>query len=220
MKFFPLTVGDDFFEHPDYVLDLAKSVEYSEEDFTYYPGVTSKKNLHEIDRELFQWVMEKIISLYWDLKYTNINWDCKMDFHKIEPREGILNKGAIHYDSESVSMAGVIYFNKDTIKDTGTSFYKKKEEHQFYTLTDEYLKPLEKYHAGLDVPEIDTIYEKHYNMFEETIRVQNQYNRLCCYSPEVWHGPTTYGDSTRYTLRIFTSYLNSSEQNYPLTRRI
>ena len=72
MKFFPLTVVDDFFEHPDYVLDLAKSVEYSEEDFTYYPGATSKKNLHEIDRELFQWVMEKIISLYWDLSLIHI----------------------------------------------------------------------------------------------------------------------------------------------------
>ncbi len=223
MKFFPLAVVDDFFEHPDYVSDLARSVEYEEPDFTYHPGVTSKKKLHEIDKDLFQWTMERIISLYWDLKYTNVNWDCKMDFHKIEPyhdQDSILNRGAIHYDAESVVFAGVVYLNKDLSKDTGTSFYKKKEENQFYVTNDEYLKPLEKHHAGLDVEGIDRIYQKHYNMFNETARIQNQYNRLCSYSPEEWHGPTSYGDSTRYTLRLFVSFLHSSEHNYPLTRKV
>lgn len=222
MKFFPITVVDDFFDYPDQVLELAKSVEYKEPDFSNYPGVISKNKIHEIDRGLFQWSMEKIISLYWDLKFVSINWDVSMDFMKVEPhadKDSILNKGVIHFDSEQVSAAGIVYLG-EACRDSGTSFYKKKKEHQFYTLTDSYLNSVRQYHAGVDVPNIEQIFQDHYDVFEETARVQHQHNRMCLYSPEIWHAPTTYGDSTRYTMRFFISYLNCSEQNYPLTRRV
>lgn len=223
MKLFPITIVDNFFDYPDEVLELAKSVEYTDPDLTNYPGVVSTKKLHEIDRELFQWSMEKIISLYWDLKFVSINWDVAMDFMKVEPypeKDHILNKGVIHFDSEQVSCAGIVYLNKDPSKDAGTSFYKKKPDRQFYTLTDDYLNSVRQYHAGIEVPEIENIFQEHYDNFEETAKVQSYYNRMCLYSPEIWHAPTTYGETTRYTMRFFISFLNCSEQNYPLIRRV
>lgn len=223
MKLFPITIVDDFFDYPDDVLELAQNAEYKEPDFSNYPGVISAKKIHEIDRNLFQWTMERIILLYWDLKFVSVNWDVSMDFMKVEPnadKDSILNKGVIHYDSEQVSCAGIVYLGKESSVDSGTSFYKKKKEHQFYTLTDEYLNKVRNFHAGIDVPDIEETLQNHFDKFEETARVQYQHNRMCLYSPEIWHAPTTYGETTRYTLRFFISFLNCSEQNYPLIRRI
>ena len=55
-------------------------------------------------------------------------------------------------------------------------------------------------------------------LFEETMRVQNQYNRLVSYASDVWHTATSYGDQTRYTLRFFINELESKHQNFPLSR--
>ena len=62
MKFFPITIVDNFFERPDEVLDMAMNVEYNEPQRTNYPGVTSKK-ISELNPSLFQWTMEKVVSL-------------------------------------------------------------------------------------------------------------------------------------------------------------
>jgi len=223
MKLFPTTIVDNFFEYPDEVLSLAERVEYAGREYSNYPGQVSVQKLHEIDPNLFRWTMERIISIFWDLRLVEINWDVKMDFMRIDPlvdKDSILNKGVIHFDSEQTSCAGIVYLNKTSSLDTGTSFYKKKKEHQFYTLSDEYLDAVRKYHAGIAVPNIEQIFQDHFDKFDETARVQSQYNRMCLYSPELWHAPTSYGDQPRYTMRFFISYLNCSEQNYPLTRRV
>ena len=47
MNLFPCTVVDNFFEFPEQVLELAKSVEYHEPGYTYYPGVVSKQKIND-----------------------------------------------------------------------------------------------------------------------------------------------------------------------------
>ena len=223
MLFFPTTVVDDFFEHPDDVLDLAKEVEYHRES-EFYPGESSKLFIHDIDQGLFSWTMQKIASLYWDFNYTRVKYECKMDFQKVFPyhdKDHLLNKGAIHHDIDisGVTLAGLVYLNKDIGKDAGTSIYDLKKEHQFYSPSSLYLESLKKYHSGEDVKNIEEIVENHANKFEETLRVQNKYNRMILYSPELWHGPTTYGDEIRYILRFFVHHLTSVDQSYPLARK-
>ena len=218
MNFFPITVVDNFFEKPDEVLDMAMHVEYCEPQHRNYPGVISAK-ISELNPRLFQWTMEKIIALYFG-QYWQVGWNCHMEFQKITPyhdKDNILNKGSIHFDSEDSQLAGIVYLNKTPSKDAGTSFYKKKD--QFYTATSEYMKPLRDYHAGEEVPNIEEVCTNHFNKFEETARIQAEYNRLCMYSPDICHAPTTYGDQVRYTMRFFVSSFNIPLETFPLTRK-
>ena len=141
-----------------------------------------------------------------------------MEFQRIQSKDdGILNKGIIHVDSEIAMAAGLIYLNRDAPRDTGTSFYKLKDE-SYRIKQKELLDPIAKYHAGEHVDGIEKICQDHYDKFEETMRVQNQYNRLLFYSGDEWHTATSYDNQTRYTLRYFISELKSNHQNFPLLR--
>ena len=213
MKLFPTLVVDDFLDDPDYVLDLAETVEYNDPDYTNHPGVASKNKIHELDQELFDIILQKIFGYYWDLN-NPVKFRVDMEFQKIE-KNGI---GIIHLDTTHGALAaGVIYLNQDIDRDTGTSFYKLTDP-DYKIKQHEFLDPIARYHAGEHVDGLDNICEKHYNMFEETMRVQNQYNRLVTYDSNVWHTATSYGDQTRYTLRFFINELESNHQDFPLRR--
>ena len=213
MKLFPTLVVDDFLEDPDYVLCLATNAEYNDPNHTNYPGVASKNKIHELDQELFDTILQKIFGYYWDLN-NPVKFRVDMEFQKIEKN----GKGIIHLDTTYGALtAGVIYLNQDIDRDTGTSFYKLTDP-DYKIKQHEFLDPIARYHAGEHVDGLDNICEKHYNMFEETMRVQNQYNRLVTYDSNVWHTATSYGDQTRYTLRFFVNELESTHQNFPLLR--
>ena len=214
MILFPTLVVDDFLEDPDYVLCLATNAEYNNPDHTNYPGVASKKKIHELDQELFDTILQKIFGYYWDLN-NPVKFRVDMEFQKIEKN----GQGIIHLDTTYGALAaGVIYLNQDIERDTGTSFYKLLDPD--YKIKEEFLDPVARYHAGeiLHGHELDSICEKHYNKFEETMRVQNQYNRLVTYDSNVWHTATSYGNQTRYTLRFFINELESKHQDFPLQR--
>ena len=213
MKLFPTLVVDDFLEDPDYVLCLATNAEYNDPGHTNYPGVASKNKIHELDQELFDTILQKIFGYYWDLN-NSVKFRVDMEFQKIEKN----GQGIIHLDTTYGALAaGVIYLNQDIDRDTGTSFYKLTDP-DYKIKQHEFLDPIARYHAGEHVDGLDNICEKHYNMFEETMRVQNQYNRLVTYDSNVWHTATSYGDQTRYTLRFFINELESNHQDFPLRR--
>ena len=217
MNLFPTLVVDDFLDDPDYVCNLAKNAEYNDPGHTNHPGVASKLKIHEIDQKLFDNILKKILGYYWDLNYP-VNYMVDMEFQRIQSNDdGILNKGIIHVDSEMAMAAGLIYLNHDAPRDTGTSFYKLKDD-SYKINQKELLDPIAKYHAGEHVDGIEKICQDHYDMFEETMRVQNQYNRLLFYSGDEWHTATSYDNQTRYTLRYFISELKSNHQNFPLLR--
>ena len=87
-----------------------------------------------------------------------------------------------------------------------------------YKVKEEFLDPVARFHAGKHVDGLDKICQNHYNKFEETMRVQNQYNRLVTYDSNTWHTATSYGNQTRYTLRFFINQLESKHQDFPLIR--
>ena len=218
MKLFPTLVVDDFLDDPDYVLDLAETVEYNDPDYTNHPGVASKNKIHELDPKLFDTILKKILGYYWDL-INPIEFRVDMEFQRIQSKdEGILNKGIIHLDTSTGAIAaGVIYLNNNPEKDTGTSFYKLIDDN-YHVKEEEFLDPVARYHYGWEVEGLDKLCQDHYNRFEETMRVQNQYNRLVTYDSNVWHTATSYGNQTRYTLRFFINELKSNYQNFPLMR--
>jgi hypothetical protein len=213
MKFFPLTVVDDFFPDVDYVLDLAKNAKYQEKKGENYPGVTSEP-LIDSHPELCEWTQGRIFSLFWDTKTCPIDmsFSLSVDFNKIEPQEDpdhLLNKGLIHYDDSLA--ACIIYLSETPKEDTGTSIYRLKREHQYYTGNNaafvDQIKATRKLHSGKKVADLEEKIEKHRSKYEEVMRMQAAQNRMVLYSGDSWHSPTTYGKEIRYTMRIFINTL-------------
>ena len=211
MKFFPTVIVDDFFRDPDKVLELAKSVEYRESARTTYPGVVSKKLVHEIEPDLFDYTIQRVLSLFWDLKDSEVKTFVKMQFQKVTPyidKEHFLNKGLIHHDYGSKSIATfVVYLNETSTKDSGTSFYEVIDPY-YASVNQEYLQATKDYHSGKDVPELESLIKTHRSKFEETLRVPYKRNRMVLFSSDTWHSQTTYGDQTRYILRCFVYTLH------------
>ena len=220
MKYFPLTIVDDFFPDVEYVLDLAKKIEYQNLGSTSFPGKISK----DVDKQLHDWVERKILNIFWDTPILQKYVESQVDFQKIEPSSNY-NYGLIHHEVDP-KCAVVVYLNDNPTSDSGTSFYKLKDEYQYYDENCseyiEYIKETTSFHGGIKSSNYEKIVESHQNKFEEIMRVQPKQNRMILYSPEVWHAQTSYGNDTRYTLRCFlhvvSMILNNREVMFPLLR--
>ena len=203
-------------------MDLSKKIEYQDLGSTPFPGKISK-DIKDIDKTLNDWVVRKVMNIFWDMPITEHYIESQVDFQKIEPSH--FNYGLIHHEVDP-KCAVVIYLNDDCDKDSGTSFYKLKKEYEYYDENcleyQEYVKATTSFHGGIEPDNYKKIIENHQNKFEEVMRVQPKQNRMILYSPEVWHAQTTYGSKTRYTLRCFLhviSILNQGrEVMFPLLR--
>ena len=218
MKYFPLTVLDNFFPDIEYVANLSKKIEYQDLGSTPFPGKISI-DIEKVDKDLSDWVVRKVMSIFWDMSIADYCIGSTVDFQKIEPSH--FNYGLIHHETIP-KCAVVIYLNDDCDKDSGTSFYKLKKEHEYYNENcleyQKYIDVTTSFHGGVEPDNYNEIVENHQNKFEEVMRVQPKQNRMILYSPEVWHAQTTYGSKTRHTLRCFLhtiSVLNDNREIMP-----
>ena len=203
MKYFPLTVLDNFFPDIEYVTNLSKKIEYEDLGSTAFPGKVSI-DIKEVDKDLGDWVVRKVMNIFWDLDITDYYIQSRVDFQKIEPSH--FNYGLIHHETIP-KCAVVIYLNDECDKDSGTSFFKLKKEYEYYDENcSEYQKYIDvttSFHGGVKHDNYEEIVENHQNKYEEIMRVQPKQNRMILYSPDMWHAQTTYGSNTRRTLRCF-----------------
>ena len=228
MKYFPVTVIDNFFDDPIEVKNIAENVEYQSPGETNYPGVISKKQILEMYPNMANWIQHKLMTIFYHPD-SGVGWNIDMEFQKISPYNFddqfyILNRGIPHIDStaNTTVLAGVIYLNENPSPDTGTSIFYKKKGCQFYMFPEEVRRFSRKYHFTSDSTEFINIAEKHLSMFEETVRIQAKFNRMVIYSADNYHAPTTYGikgGPDRITLRFFINNIVCSDQNMPLLRK-
>ena len=227
MRYFPLTVIDNFFDNPVEVKNFAESVEYNVPGETNHPGVVSKNKITELHPQMANWIQNKVLRIFYHPK-SDLGWNVDMEFQKISPYNfdnqfHILNRGIPHIDStaSAISLAGLIYLNENPSPDTGTSFFCKKEGYQFYMVPEELIQLSRKYHSTSDSIEFVCEAEKHLSMFEETVRIQAKFNRLVIYSADDYHAQTTYGikgGPDRLTLRFFINNIVCDDQSMPLLR--
>ena len=211
MKSYPLTIIDDFFVDPDYIRNLALSVDYPHSD-QRWPGRRSEQ-IYKIDRMLFDYVGNKILSIFGDKPEA---WDMAMNFQKIVPfsddKWDVTNRGWVHVDSR-VQFGGVIYLNKNPDIDTGTSVYRTKKGYNQY---DSDIK--ERLYTGQDVDRDEYIkeYNRYHDEFIETIKIDNVYNRLVLFGGDTYHGVRTIGTEERLTIAFFCN--NAYKYINPLLR--
>jgi len=204
VKYFPLTVIDNFFPDLEYVLELSRKIEYLDLGPTPFPGKISK-DLQCVDKYLYEWVVKKILNTFWDTLSSRVTVQAQVDFQKIEPSTKF-NDGLIHHEIDP-KCAAIVYLNESPVYNSGTSFYQLKKEYRYYNEEcpeyDEYVKETTSFHGGKQSPNYEKVVEDHKEKYEEVIRIQPKQNRMILYSPEMWHSQTNYGDETRYTMRCF-----------------
>jgi hypothetical protein len=216
MKKFPVTIFDGFYENPDFVREFALSLDYASAVDGKWPGVRTEE-LYFINQRFFKMFVDKILSLFFDLDISIIDWEVDTYFQKINSfspnKFDIKNDGWIHKDIDSL-VSGVIYLNPNPKPNWGTSIYKlKPNEEYFGNQTEKILHHLN----SKDFDESKYKIQKEYSnsKFVETIRVENLYNRLILFEGNEFHGvPSFYSDDEepRLTQVFFITKLNSSSE--------
>lgn len=129
---YPTMQVTDFFNNPEYISDLAYSLEYEKSEGNY-PGCRTKP-LHEINSDLHRNISNRILRLlYPDFNiFANLSWVNTAYFQKISYDDvefNILNKensgkGWIHQDS-TAKYTVIVYLSKG--EGSGTAIYSRED---------------------------------------------------------------------------------------------
>ena len=200
-KFFPVVV-ENFFREPEVIMEWGKSL--PKEVVDDRPGVRSKQ-LWEIDVELHNTILKKILSCYYDLDYVDISWKLSnMSFHETPPGVGFIHQDVGVYSPDKNApdneVAGLIYLTPDIDPNAGTSLWN--------------LNP------GTIIKPKDSVTEEEHNRnFSEKLCFKNFFNRMIMYDAAEWHAANskwTEGKDARLTLAFFIGGIESS--TFPLKR--
>jgi len=230
-KFFQTQAVDDFFENPNEVVEFANTLDFKIGPHGFWPGKRTL-GLHMINHNFFNSVLQKIFTLFFDYKHTNINWDnVEMYFQKTYPydpknKKSLLNSGLIHQDG-NFPLVGLVYLTKNADLDSGTSiFLPKKLEKNYEKKTSIlssrkeklYKKPLEKM-TKKDLADYEVLVNDVNSNFNETTRFNNVYNRLITYNGNEYHKCNSFftGEKERLTLVFFVGQIQSSSF-YPIQK--
>jgi|DEB0MinimDraft_6_1074348.scaffolds.fasta_scaffold00077_6 hypothetical protein len=224
---FPTTVVDDFFDNPHDVRKLALSTKFYPNKDGRWPGARSR-GIHTIDKELFEHTAAKILSLFYNINDIE-NYTLQLTFQHITPsheKNSPENRGFIHRDH--VLMGGVIYLDEEYEEGIGTSIYTPKKS--WYSTTgynslssevSDLKNKKYKEKQSLDSNEME-IWNKHRDRFNETITVQNLFNRCILFDGSSFHGVPHFGTKERLTMNIFFEnikfYTTPRTPTYPLYR--
>ena len=197
-----LLCRDNYFSDPDLIASLSKDLEYNHS--VYYPGRRTDNLIVSSDprvRDFAVWFADRIsfdifpgIQTYETVVCFHINDVCK---------DEEFNAGWIHNDIGN--MAGLVYLTKDESDfNSGTSIFNGSGE-ELPTDTE----ARRQFHfTGKVTPEYATGFRRNKELFKETIRIGNQYNRLIAYDSKMFHRPNSFVTSSkqpRLSLLFFVS---------------
>ena len=176
MQSFPVTVLDNFFDDPDKVRAWALQQEYTSDPRGQWPGMRSK-TIFELDESFFHVITRKVFSIFYDLSTEDVNWIVNANFQIINKE---YESGWVHTDDAVSQITGIIYLNPNANLNSGTSIYQQRKDllqHNHAYLD----KKRDSYLNKLSIQDARKYKEEHNSQYEETIRVNNVYNRLICF---------------------------------------
>jgi hypothetical protein len=197
MKYFPAICIDNFYNNPDEVRDFALKQKFEKSPEGNFPGKRTKQ-LHLINKKLFDIFCNKFFSIFYDFNKNKINWTVSTSFQLIKPFDkdpkSPKNQGWIHLDHQRNIGAGIIYLTPDAHLDSGTSIFRliKNKEND---LVNEPIK--QNFFLNKKVTNYNKKIMQHNNCFEETIKFNNCYNRLIAFDSECHHKANNFFTNTK-----------------------
>jgi len=120
-------VVDNFFENPYSIIEYSKKnlfIPPNKKDPEQKWLGTRSTNLHSTNKKLFEFIVSKVLSFYFDVSKNDIIYNAKVYFHKSKNLK-YDKKSLIHKDY-GPHIAGLIYLNKNNDINTGTTIYDDK----------------------------------------------------------------------------------------------
>jgi len=212
---FPITVIDDFFDYPDEVREFALQQEYFSDTENKWPGKRTK-SLYELNSLLFNRIVDRVFSLFFNLYKTKISWNADVYFQKVD---GKYIGGWIHTD-DSIG-TGIIYLSKSENK-CGTTIYRPIDP------INANIKNVNKKFESFSNTDLITRNNdfrlENNKQFRPTVTIQEEYNRLVFFDSPLIHGANEfYGDndnSERLTIVFFVKQIHVYEncEFFPIPR--
>lgn len=114
-------VIDNFFNDVEQIFNYSKTLEYTDGS-SRYPGVRTE-SLHVIDKYLYESIVDKIFSHYYDFPVTQKQ--VEIFFQKIGPAHNRSDRGFIHTDNWLDTF--VVYLSPDLDRTCGTQLLDPKD---------------------------------------------------------------------------------------------
>lgn len=117
---YPTAIVENFFERPNDIVEYANTLNYKKpKDNEAWIGERSEM-LHTLNPELFRFIADKILSIFYNSDSENIKYDdAQVSFQKISKDDWKKNKISVHRDIGN-SLSGVIYLSDNENYDNGT----------------------------------------------------------------------------------------------------
>ena len=220
---FATTCVDNFFKHPDEVINLADTLDYKPEPKGMWPGARSPE-LHLVSPSFKNAVCTKYLKLH--LSAPMIGYQCAAYFQKIGAASGGSGEGWVHNDTPHLHTT-IIYLTPNISDDSGTSIFIPKPDATAATVagtnaasavpsrevfmpvskTEGFLKKEQFYKSQINLEEAETYRLKNNSPFKEVIRFANIYNRCIGFDGSHWHSSGKFDnvdkEEERLTLIIF-----------------
>lgn len=214
----PVMSVENFYEDPGAVREFALQQEFTPSEGGKWPGVRTQP-IHNLNEELFNSFCRRLFGMLFDFATTKVEWNVGTAFQFVEPTDAPtgspLNTGWIHVDDVAL-FAGVIYLDEDPDPKAGTSVYTPKQR----VPSDVYkgwVKTKENYYQY----GVDNGYEKtlsqHHDWFDESVRVNNAYNRMVIFDGGQFHAGHFSSTKPRLTQVFFVNSLDTDSPP-PLVR--
>ena len=203
MMKYPIKIIDNFYENPDGIRKYALEQNFYKR-VGNYPGIRCDR-LSDLNRPLFEFFSNKLVSLYFNDKNLKIEYDVITNFQIIDNKYDV---GWIHHDDIGYfDVAGVVYLVPNAPINTGTSIYRP------------IVDSINHVNLPMDPLSIENLnlyeYEKQQKVFnsqfEKTLDVGNVYNRLVVYPVTEWHTQSGFfginKENSRLTQVFFAKFI-------------
>jgi len=207
MQTIPVTVLDNFFDDPDGVRKWALEQEYFKDPAGAWPGKRTLP-LDRLNLPLLEHLSRKYFSLFFNFDKEDVHWKIDACFQMIDKHAG---SGWVHHDSPQ-RISGIIYLSPGADLNSGTSIFRRKDGARITNFERVNKIRMASYRGEVTSAEADTIRLEDREVYEETIKVSNVYNRLLTFDSYLHHSAQEFfGEDidSRLTLVFFITKLMS-----------
>ena len=218
MNLYPVTIIENFYENPSFIRDFALSQKYhnchDNADLKYvFPG-TRTNDIFDLDKVLHEKICKKLVSIFHNSEYDLMRWAISTSFQSVTKE---YHEGIIHTDHNTI-FAAVLFLSPDAPLNSGTSLFKPNKSFDEAKYKQALADNDSRFRAGEIV--MDTSY---HSMFDEVVRVNNQYNTLILYEGQHHHAANQFfGDTlenSRLSQVFFINKIDAQKQSvFPLSR--
>ena len=198
MIHYPVTIVDNFFDNPEYVVSLSKNAQWRP-DITYkWPGERSQ-SIEELDPEFYKYVLFKYFLLFYSASELNNNFIVNgTSFFQRIPAG--LELGWIHSDYPSLHTF-MIYLTPNADPSSGTGLFTPRTGHVNDSL--QYQKT-QYYKGEIDKEVAQKYQQEHSSQFIQTVACGNVYNRCIGFDAHLWHGALNLNTAQEERLTLIT----------------